>query len=322
MNRISIIERIRDVGKFFIGDIHSGARKIPEPPFSFSRNLISTVIQQARRSERIVNSSTTTTNEYRWATEIAIQFNQHLYEDRIYDTLHSGYGQVRISARISETGDLASKAVDLRASIMCLYNPTSSQGEVALRASTAGGIKWTIEITGRPNALTISSEIRLGTYNWPKSTGQLPSRAHAHEAFENYATLVDRIAEGREIAGQIGLRITENPVEDNLHPGVFGICVRCSQDRLKQVLEDCSRVRLAYKLAEKWDVEIYLTNLLDPRVDAATFERSVDLIMERTPGLTHLIGEQLWLSDDKRRQVVIEYNCGRIAINEGFVPRW
>ncbi|QHF37346.1 hypothetical protein PspS34_03415 [Pseudomonas sp. S34] len=317
----SIIEKIREVGKRFIGDLCLDAHPIAKPPSSFSRKPLPIVIQQVGRSDQTAIITTAIASEYRWATEIATQFNQRLYEAGTYDVRLIDYGQVSISARVPETGELALEAVDLKATIMCKYNPTSSQGDVFLRASTVGGVKWLMEISGRPDAFTIASEMKLGTYYWPESTRQPPTLFREREAFESYATLIDRIAAGWDIVGRIGLRSTEERIKDNLHPGVFGISLVHGQDRLQEVQRACRKVRLAYELADKWDVEVYIGNLLDLRIDAATFREAVDRIMEGGPGLTHAIGDRLWLSDDQRRCLVVEYNCARIGISERFVSQ-
>lgn len=315
---LSIIEKIREVGKQFIGDLCSDANSISKPPSSYPRTPLPIVIQKIGYSDQAAIITMTTASEYRWATEIAKQFNQTLYEAARFNVMHIDYGQVSISARVPETGKLALETIDLQATIMCDYNPTSPQGDVFLRANTVGGVKWLIEISGRPDAFTVASEIKLGTYHWPESTGQPSSLFREREAFESYANLIDRIAAGWELVGRIGLRGTEEPIKDNLHPGFFGITPVYSQDRLKEVRITCKKVRLAYELSDEWGLNIYIRNLLDARIDADRFKEAVDHIMEKSPGLTYVTGDVLWLSDDKRRCMGVEYNCGRIGINERF----
>ncbi|MFS1289282.1 hypothetical protein ACLRDI_16350 [Pseudomonas piscis] len=321
LDKGSIVKKVIEVGKKCMEEISPSVRQIPEPPSSFTLKTLPILIQTVGRSEQPLSSTRSVANEYRWATEIATQFNHKLYEAKIYDVRQIDYGQVRISARAPDTRKLASGSLDLPATVMCMYNPISSQSEVFLQALTFGGIKWRIEITGRPNALTIDSEILLGTYFWPKSTRQSSYQILEHEAFERYATLVDRIAEGWDIVGQIGLRAVEAPMNDNLHPGIFEISVTYSQHRLQDLQKACEKVRLAYELAAKWDVEIYLDHLPDPRIDTVDLRRGVHCIMEAHPGRTHVVGNRLWVSDDERRCLVVEYNCGRIKIIDKYVPR-
>jgi hypothetical protein len=278
--RLSILQ----VGKKYVGDnlITDGAL-LRTPSIEFQKSLLPEMIRVAEAELWRAPSMPTIGIEQRWAIEIAREFNKDFYDAENYETLHWNNGQVCLRARCPKTGQLSDAAYHARADIRCKHNPFLRDGyEIFLHVASHCGAEWKFGLITRLGEEFISSKLTLERFTLPAITDALNQ---SRREFEGYAGWIDALSEGFTPVGQIGLRPTDYPKDDNLHSGIFDIEMKSNPNRLKAAVEFCARVKLAYEMADKLDLFVVLNaTLFDPIFSVDSLREAFMSLMDTDEG--------------------------------------
>lgn len=316
-------EKIRravvELGRHFIGEHLLPDRSAAHaPPSTFIKKSLPAIMREAEREEWKAPSIPKAIIENRWALEIARVFNAEAYKAQNYDLLLTGNSQVCLSSRSPRTGALSDVKVLARATLFCHHNPNLPNGDnVFLLVTSSDGTYWTYEQSNGPEGLSISSLLQLGTYPLAQSAEHAAHPNRVREEFERYATWIDDLCAGNYPVGQIGLRRTDWPTKENLHHGIFDIQMNVQPDRLQKIRGRCARVRMAYKIAEQWDVEFFLNdNFLEPFLPLDDIREAVEILMKANPGYGRAQSAPLLVLPDGQNELVLNYSARKVALSK------
>ncbi|RZI19395.1 MULTISPECIES: hypothetical protein [Pseudomonas] len=275
---------ILKMGKKFVGDnlVTDGALLLA-PSSEFTKSALLEMIKEAEheiwRGPSIPNIGI----EHRWAIEIAREFNKDFYDAGNYDAFNWSDGQVCLRARCPKTGQLSDAIYHAQADIRCKHNPFLREGdEIFLHVASRCGAEWKFGLITKPGDAHVSSQLTLERFTLPTITDGLNQ---SRQEFEGYAGWIDALVVGFTPVGQIGLRPTDYPRENNLHSGIFHIEMRAQPHRLQAAAELCARVRFAYDLADKFDTSVALnTHLFESGLTLDSLREATKHLMVENPG--------------------------------------
>lgn len=272
--RLSIME----LGKKFIGEnLVTAKEALMAPPGYFTKRALPEMVKEAERELGRVQPIPKIVVGQRWVMEIAREFNKEFYEAENYGAERIDNGQVCLRARCPKTGQLSEAAYHARADISCKHDPFLRSGEeISFHAVSRSGAEWHFILSTEIGNTYLSSRMTLEHFPLPAITDGFNQ---SRREFESYAGWIDALTKGFIPVGQIGLRPTDYPRDDNLHPGVFDITQDVHPSGLAAAAEFCARVKLAYEYADKLNLSVALNrHLFDARL-------SVDSLREAMEGL-------------------------------------
>lgn len=294
--RLSII----DHGKKFVGEnLVMNSEALMAPPDHFIKRALPKMVREGERELGRVQPAPRLVIEQQWVKDIAREFNKEFYDVENFTAEQINNGQICLRARCPVTGQLSEAAYHARADISCKHDPFGQGGkEIKFQVVSRSGAEWRYFLSTEIGNTYLSSRMTLENFPLPAITDGLNQ---SRREFEGYAGWIDALRNGFHPVGQIGLRPTDFPSGDSLHPGIFEITQDVHPSGLAAAAEFCARVRLAYEFADKLNLSVALNrHLFDARLN-------VDSIREAMEELS--IGYK-WMSEFESGPIVT-FNDGK-----------
>ncbi|CAD5375809.1 HNHc domain-containing protein [Pseudomonas sp. OF001] len=178
-------------------------------------------------------------------------------------------GHVKITARNPETGEIAEPFVWARGRIVGLYRFNLVDGEsvyldINYTAHRSSNLDWHLNVTIKDGLCRTESTLSARKPITPHNSANTFERKEV----EACSQVFEKLANGWEPIGYVGLEAGEWSEPETVHPEVFSIKSQITEAQIAQALQHCARVKLGYELGMTWGLcfcfnDTFLSDVLD-----------------------------------------------------------
>ncbi|HIE2516746.1 TPA: HNH endonuclease [Pseudomonas aeruginosa] len=169
---------------------------------------------------------------------------------------------VKLCARNPDTGEIAESFVWTRGHSIHMHEYDLLEGEVlhfVIDQTTyhVSNLNWRLEVSIRDgeyhcsSILSMEGRIRNSHSTWDR---------HLRLEAESYIRLMEKLEQGWEPVGFVGIKPGEWSDPDRVHPGVFQIQNEITEAQFSKALRASRKLALGYELAEAWDTHFRFNN--------------------------------------------------------------
>jgi hypothetical protein len=198
----------------------------------------------------------------------------------------SDHGYAKISARNPKTGEILKDSVRTSAFVMLIdgddpYNPKTKHLLLQHTFTPFNSLEWKLKV--KPAFGTFEVYSVLTVYR-DVSPGYSESK-NDRESFNSYAAVLDKLAQGWEPIGYVGLSVGEGNDNGNYHPTPVNIICQVGPEQFESRSRRCERVKLGYEIADALGVAMSFTQAFfnESISDAAISEAATDFLTELGP---------------------------------------
>lgn len=190
-------------------------------------------------------------------------------------------GYAKISARNPKTGEILNDGVETGAFVMLtddddLYSPKTKHILLQHTFTAFNSLEWKLEV--RPSLGTFEVESGLTVYKDVSPRDGVFN--NDRDSFESYAAVLEKLTQGWEPIGYVGLSVGEGNDDGNYHPTPVSIVCQVEPDQFSSRNRRCERVKLGYKIADTFGVTMKFTPdfFNESIADSAVLEAATDFL--------------------------------------------
>ena len=204
----------------------------------------------------------------------------------------SGSGYAKISARNPKTGEILKDGVKTGAFVMLsdgedLSNPMDKHLLLQHTFKPFSPLEWILNV--KPAFGTFEVESVLTFYK--DVSPRYDVLNNERKSFESYAAVLEKLTQGWEPIGYVGLSLGEGNECNNYHPTPVSIACEIEPEQFELRTRRCERVKLGYEIADTFDSTMNFTpaffnqSITDTELSAA----ATDFLTELGPKPWHLL---------------------------------
>jgi hypothetical protein len=204
----------------------------------------------------------------------------------------SGSGFAKISARNPKTGEILKDGVKTGAFVMLsdgvdLSNPMDKHLLLQHTFKPFSPLEWKLNV--RPAFGTFEVESVLTFYK--DVSPRYGVLNNERKSFESYAAVLEKLTQGWEPIGYVGLSLGEGNECNNYHPTPVSIACEIEPEQFESRTRRCERVKLGYEIADAFDSTMNFTPAFFNQsiTDAALSAAATDFLTELGPKPWHLL---------------------------------
>jgi hypothetical protein len=189
------------------------------------------------------------------------------FPDKPQRAARSQRGYARLLARDPVSGELSEESIETASFAMLIddnTDPLNRHQSIHQRStfSNTSSLEWQLNV--RPAFGTYEIESNL-TMCMLVMRHHDPSNS-ARRAFESYASVLAKLADGWQAIGFVGVTFEDSPKRE-YHPNPLSIVSQINPLHLRRGLQRIDRVKVGYKLADAFDIkprfsEVWFTDLM------------------------------------------------------------
>ncbi|BFT64289.1 hypothetical protein [Pseudomonas moorei] len=204
----------------------------------------------------------------------------------------SGTGYAKISARNPKTGEILKDGVKTGAFVMLsdgedLFNPMDKHVLLQHTFKPFNSLEWKLNVKPAfgtfevESVLTVYKDVspRHGVFN------------NDRESFESYAAVLEKLSQGWEPIGYVGLSVGQDNDDGNYHPTPVSIVCQVEPEQFESRNRRCERVKLGYEIADEFGATMNFTPAFFNQsiTDTALSEAAADFLTQLGPKPWHLL---------------------------------
>lgn len=198
----------------------------------------------------------------------------------------SGRGFAKISARNPQTGEILKGGVKAGAFVMLYYgddlaNPMSKQIMLQHTFKPFSPLEWKLNV--KPTFGTFEVESVLTFYK--DVSPRYGVLNNERKSFESYAAVLEKLTQGWEPIGYVGLSLGEGNEGHDYHPTPVSIVCEIEPEEFESRTRRCERVKLGYEIADEFGATMNFTSAFFNQsiTDAALSAAASDFLTELGP---------------------------------------
>jgi hypothetical protein len=204
----------------------------------------------------------------------------------------SGSGFAKISARNPQTGEILKGGVKAGAFVMLtdgedLFNPMSKHLLLQHTFNPFSPLEWKLNV--KPAFGTFEVESVLTFYK--DVSPRYGVLNNERKSFESYAAVLEKLTQGWEPIGYVGLSLGEGNEGGNYHPTPVSIACEIEPEQFESRTRRSERVKLGYEIADTFDSTMSFTPAFFNQsiTDAALSAAAADFLTALGPKPWHLL---------------------------------
>lgn len=198
----------------------------------------------------------------------------------------SDRGYAKISARNSKTGEILKDGVKTGAFVMLSdgddpSNPMTKHVLLQHTFSPFNSLEWKLNV--KPALGSFEVESVLSVYKDVSPRNSLFN--NDRESFESYAAVLEKLAQGWEPIGYVGLSVGEGNDDGNYHPTPVNIVCQVEPEQFESRIRRCERIKLGYEIADEFGATMKFTPAFFNQsiTDSALSEAAADFLTALGP---------------------------------------
>lgn len=198
----------------------------------------------------------------------------------------SGLGFAKISARNPLTGEILKGGVEAGAFVMLSYgedlaNPMCKHLLLQHTFKPFSPLEWKLKV--KPAFGTFEVESVLTFYK--DVSPRYGVLNNERKSFESYAAVLEKLTQGWEPIGYVGLSLGEGNEGDDYHPTPVSIVCEIEPEQFESRTRRCERVKLGYEIADEFGATMNFTSAFFNQsiTDAALSAAASDFLTELGP---------------------------------------
>lgn len=204
----------------------------------------------------------------------------------------SGTGYAKISARNPKTGEILKDGVKTGAFVMLsdgedLFNPMDKHVLLQHTFKPFSSLEWKLNV--KPALGTFEVESVLTVYKDVSPRNGVFN--NDRELFESYAAVLEKLTQGWEPIGYVGLSVGEGNDDDNYHPTPVSIVCQIEPEQFESRNRRSERVKLGYEIGDAFGATMKFTPAFFNQsiADSAVSAAATDFLTELGPKPWHLL---------------------------------
>jgi hypothetical protein len=204
----------------------------------------------------------------------------------------SGTGYAKISARNPKTGEILKDGVKTGAFVMLsdgedLFNPMDKHVLLQHTFKPFNSLEWKLNV--KPAFGTFEVESVLTVYKDVSPRNGVFN--NDRELFESYAAVLEKLTQGWEPIGYVGLSVGEGNDDDNYHPTPVSIVCQIEPEQFESRNRRSERVKLGYEIGDAFGATMKFTPAFFNQsiADSAVSAAATDFLTELGPKPWHLL---------------------------------
>ncbi|EPA99480.1 hypothetical protein [Pseudomonas sp. G5(2012)] len=198
----------------------------------------------------------------------------------------SGTGYAKISARNPKTGEILKDGVKTGAFVMLSDgdDPSNPMAKHVLLQHTFrpfSPLEWKLNVKPALGTFEVESELTVYKDVSPRNGVFDNDR----KSFESYAAVLEKLTQGWEPIGYVGLSVGEGNDDGKYHPTPISIVCKVKPEQFDSRSRRCERVKLGYKIADELGATMKFTPAFFNQsiTDTALSEAAADFLVELGP---------------------------------------
>lgn len=290
LDKDKIIDEVK--AAYIRTEIAHSTAEIPFPTASFALSGVQTLSRVIREVMVCANHRLQIEDQV-WREVIA---DWSIYFRKFHRTPHkrvtqSGDGYAKISARNPKTGEILKDGVKTGAFVMLsdgedLSNPMDKHLLLQHTFRPFSPLEWKLNV--KPAFGTFEVESTLTFYK--DVSPRYDMLNNDRKSFESYAAVLEKLTQGWEPIGYVGLSLGEGNDDDHYHPTPVSIVCHIEPEQFESRNRRCERVKLGYEIADAFGATMKFTPafLNQSITDAALSAAATDFLTELGPKPWHL----------------------------------